>query len=374
MPKRTRKHIYSEEPTWREKKIINESKRKLDWFENSKDKVFVGAHFSTKSCGLQKVIRKAYLSRSQAVAFVIGSRQHTLSEIPDTQVKKFRKACEYYRYPSHLLCAHASITMNLAASDKWLRNISLQKLLFSAEQCDRLNVGNLVIHCGSMKDKKTGVVIDENVAIERVVEYIDLVLEKTNSVNILLENTCNEGNRIGGNFEILGRIIKQVKNKERIGICLDTCHAFVAGYDLRRKAEYERMINDIDLEIGLPFLKTIHLNDSESEVNSKKDRHRPLGEGLMGDLAFHRILTDNRLKNIPMIMETSPKKTTVDETKFFSKEMQKIPYFKELLNPPEPEKQRKKYKQRAKKLKVIGPTLQSLPPKKTSKYERRCIF
>ncbi|XP_013789236.1 uncharacterized protein LOC106473102 [Limulus polyphemus] len=140
--------------------------------------------------------------------------------------------------------------------------------------------------------------------LEKIAESINLAHSKTCSVITVLENMSCQGNTVGGKFQELRRIIDKVKDKSRVGICLDTCHAFAAGFDLSQPEGFQKMMKDFENIIGLEYLKAIHLNDSAGKLGCHLDRHENIGKGNIGIEGFRHIMNDPRLNNIPMILET----------------------------------------------------------------------
>jgi deoxyribonuclease-4 len=142
--------------------------------------------------------------------------------------------------------------------------------------------------------------------IESIARSINTILASRppGSTLLLLENTAGQGTSLGGRFEELGAMLELIDEKERMGVCLDTCHAYSSGYDLVTPEGYEAMLEDFEREIGLSNLRCMHINDSKHPLGSHKDRHENIGEGLIGEQAFARLLNDKRLADIPMILET----------------------------------------------------------------------
>jgi deoxyribonuclease-4 len=167
------------------------------------------------------------------------------------------------------------------------------------QRCELLGLKLLNFHPGSSLGKTS-----EEECLKTVADSINWVIERTANVTAVIENTAGMGNHVGHNFEQLAFIIKHVKNKERVGICYDTCHGFTAGYDIRTKTAFEQTFAEFDRIIGIQYLKGMHLNDSKKEFASHKDRHESIGKGFIGLNAFKFIMNDKRFDNIPLILET----------------------------------------------------------------------
>jgi deoxyribonuclease IV len=202
-------------------------------------------------------------------------------------------------HPEVRIFAHSAYLINPAADSAQNRTKSLHALIDELNRADKLGIQWIVLHPGSHK----GSGIDNGVT--RAAELIDNAFEKSSSsVGILLETTSGQGNTIGCSFEDISRIIEESKYNSRLGVCLDTCHVFAAGYDFTTPAGMNLMMSEFDRIIGLDRLKLIHCNDSKHEAGTNKDRHEHLGKGLIGDAGFKLFLNDRRLRDVPIILET----------------------------------------------------------------------
>lgn len=203
---------------------------------------------------------------------------------------------------------HMPYLPNPASPDKTMYKKSIDSIITEIERAEILNAEYVNIHIG----KKMESSLDE--AIERVIEGINYSIEKTpeSKVIILLENTAGQGSEIGNKFEQIKDIINEIKDKSRIGVCLDTAHLFQAGYDLRDKNSIKNTFNEFDKIVGLKYLKCIHYNDSNTELGSAVDRHWHIGEGCIGKDGMKYIITYKKLSHLPFIMET-PKKSETDD-------------------------------------------------------------
>lgn len=196
--------------------------------------------------------------------------------------------------------AHAGYLINLAAPDAEVLDKSLTALADELERCHTLGVPGLVLHPGAHKGE--GV----DAGIERVARSLDRVLALLPDVGtrVLLENTAGQGSTLGAPFTELGKIVARVDAPERLGVCLDSCHAFVAGYDLRDEAGYEATLAELDAAVGLERLMAVHLNDAKHPLGSHKDRHANILDGEIGAEFFARIVHDARFAELPMLLET----------------------------------------------------------------------
>ncbi|MDD3527722.1 MAG: deoxyribonuclease IV, partial [Bacteroidales bacterium] len=146
--------------------------------------------------------------------------------------------------------------------------------------------------------------IDPDKSLQRISESINLALDKTRGVTAVIENTAGQGTNLGFTFEQLAQIIEQVEDKERVGVCIDTCHAFVAGYDMRTRDTFDDTFGRLDSIVGLKYLKGLHLNDAKKELGSRVDRHESIGKGMLGIAPFAMIMNDPRFDHMPLILET----------------------------------------------------------------------
>lgn len=196
--------------------------------------------------------------------------------------------------------AHDAYLINLASPDSALRNRSRAAFVDEMERSEKLGIPYLVMHPGAHKDS------GEDAGLKNVVESFNTILKQTSgfSVQILVENTAGQGTALGYSFEHLKRIVEDTIHPERMGICLDTCHAFAAGYDLRDKPSYDRTLEALDGTVGLRRLKVLHLNDCKKGLGLRVDRHEHVGRGELGMECFKLIMNDSRFRDVPKILET----------------------------------------------------------------------
>ena len=204
--------------------------------------------------------------------------------------------------------SHSSYLINIASPDKELNEKSYRSLKEEMERCQMLKIPNLVLHPGSHVG--TG----EEAGIKRIIKNLNKLFKelKNNNVCLLLETTAGQGSNLGYTFEQIAVMIDGVKIQDHIGVCLDTCHIFAAGYPISDPKEYKKTMKKFDDIIGIDKLKIIHMNDSKKEFGSRRDRHEHIGKGHIGIEAFRNIVNDKRLKKIPMILET-PKEEELKE-------------------------------------------------------------
>lgn len=196
--------------------------------------------------------------------------------------------------------SHTSYLINIASPNPELAEKSYASLKEEMERCNVLKIPSLVFHPGSH------VGCGEEVGMDRVAEYINRLFGELpdNTVTLLLETTAGQGTNLGYRFEQLAYMIDRVENKDQVGVCLDTCHVFAAGYPIVTPAEYKKTMQQFDDVIGLGRLRIIHANDSKKELGSKRDRHEHIGQGHIGLAGFRNFVNDPRLADVPMIIET----------------------------------------------------------------------
>jgi deoxyribonuclease-4 len=244
------------------------------------------------------IARATALGCTAAQVFVKNANQWQGKELGEEEVAAFRAA--HAASAVGPLVAHASYLINLCSADPALLARSREALADELTRCARLGVGGLVLHPGAHLGA------GEEPGIERVAASLDAVLAGLpgSPVRVLLENTAGQGSCLGHRLEHLAAIRARVAEPERVGVCLDTCHAFAAGYPLHEPAGYEELWAEFAARIGFGALGCIHLNDSLRPFGSRRDRHAHIGEGEIGAGAFARLLQDPRLAAVPMIIET----------------------------------------------------------------------
>lgn len=260
---------------------------------------FVGAHVSAAG-GVENAVIRAYEIGATAFAlFTKNQRQWQAPPLTPTSINKFKQACQKYGYTSNQILPHDSYLINLGHPDIDALEKSRQAFLVEFQRCEALGLSLLNFHPGS--DLRQ-ISVDE--CLSRIAESINITLDKTCGVTAVIETTAGQGSNLGYKFEHLAEIIEQVEDKSRIGVCIDTCHIFSAGYDLRTKEACDQTFDEFNKVIGFNYLRAMHLNDAKSQLASYVDRHHSLGQGNIGKTAFSYIMQDNRFNNIPLILET----------------------------------------------------------------------
>lgn len=260
---------------------------------------FVGAHVSASGGVDQAVFRAHELEATAFALFTKNQRQWKAAPLTTEVIDKFKTACAQYGYGPHQILPHDSYLINLGHPDSEALEKSREAFLDEIQRCEQLGLTLLNFHPGSHLMQ-----IDEAKCLARIAESINIALDKTAGVTAVIENTAGQGTNLGFKFEHLAAIIDGVEDKSRVGVCIDTCHAFAAGYDLRSEGDCQRTFQQLGDIVGFNYLRGMHLNDAKSEFNSHVDRHHSLGEGNIGKTLFRYIMRDARFDNIPLILET----------------------------------------------------------------------
>jgi deoxyribonuclease-4 len=270
----------------------------------------IGAHVSIAG-GVENAPLNAKEIGAKAFAlFTKNQRQWKAKPLTKENIILFKENCNKYEFlPKHIL-PHDGYLINLGHPEKAGLERSRTAFLDEMRRCEQLGLLYLNFHPGSHLGKTS-----EEKCLKTIAESINIAMDKTNKVIAVIENTAGQGNNVGYNFEHIALIIKHVENKDRIGVCLDTCHTFAAGYDLRTKKAFNVTIEKFDKIIGLKYLKGIHLNDSKRELDSRIDRHESIGKGEIGLDVFKFIVNDKRFEEIPLILETPNSEIWKDEIK-----------------------------------------------------------
>lgn len=249
--------------------------------------------------GIEKSLLRGYdLGCNTIQIFTKSSRGWRERQFEESEIGTFHETKK--KTSINPVISHCSYLINLASPESEIYRKSINSMLCEIERCELLGIAYLVMHPGSHKG------YGELSGIERIADAINILHQKTKGfrVKILLETTAGQGTNLGYRFEQIAEMIEKVEEKSRIGFCLDTCHVFAAGYELRTKDSYRKIFKDIEETIGMERLMVIHLNDSRSDCGSRVDRHEHIGQGLIGEKPFRWIMNDERFKNIPKIIET----------------------------------------------------------------------
>ncbi len=260
---------------------------------------YIGAHVSA-SGGVQNAPVNAKAIGATAFAlFTKNQRQWFSKELTSSEIEEFKENCKKLGYTPDQILPHDSYLINLGSPEEEGLQKSRQSFIHEMERCEQLGLKLLNFHPGSHLKK-----ISETECLDRIAESINIAINKTDNVVAVIENTAGQGTNLGFSFAHLRHIIDRVDNKDRVGVCIDTCHAFAAGYNLADKYEFERIWDEFDQTVGFKYLRGMHLNDAMKPVGSRVDRHASIGSGCIGRKTFQWIMEDARFNRIPLILET----------------------------------------------------------------------
>ncbi len=260
---------------------------------------YVGAHVSI-SGGVENAPQNAKAINAKAFAmFTKNQRQWKAKPLTDKSISEFKSRCSDNGYDPAFILPHDSYLINLGNPDEEGLKKSRDAFLDEMQRCEQLGLRYLNFHPGSHLKK-----IDPDKCLERIAESINLALEVTEGVTPVIENTAGQGTNMGNRFEDLAMIINNVNDKSRIGVCLDTCHTYSAGYDIKTADAFKKTLDDFDKTVGINYLKALHLNDSKKDHGSRVDRHESIGKGSLGMETFRFIMNDPSFDNMPMVLET----------------------------------------------------------------------
>jgi len=263
---------------------------------------YIGPHVSAAGGVENAPVNAHKLGAKGFGLFTKNQRQWKAKPLSDEHIRKFKQNCEQYGYAPHQILPHDSYLINLGHPDKAQLQKSREAFFDEMKRTEQLGLDRLNFHPGNPLKK-----ISDEACLKTIAESVNLALDRTKGVIAVIENTAGQGTDLGYSFEQLRFIIDHVEDKNRVGVCVDTAHGFAAGYDFASDHGYERVWQDFDQIIGLHYLKGMHLNDSKKELGSRVDRHNSIGKGYLGEEAFKRIMQDERLNGIPMILETPDK-------------------------------------------------------------------
>lgn len=260
---------------------------------------YLGAHVSAAG-GVDQAVQRAVAIGANAFAlFTKNQRQWKARPLDDATIEAFRSACRRHGFGPGQILPHDSYLINLGHPEAEGLAKSRAAFLDEVQRCEQLGIDRLNFHPGSHLRK-----ISESDCLARIADSLNETLSRTRGVIAVLENTAGQGSNLGWRFEHLAEVIEQVEDKGRVGVCLDTCHAFAAGYDLRTAEATTAMLDEFDAVVGIEYLKGMHLNDAKSELGSRVDRHHSLGQGNIGLACFTTLMRDARTDGMPLVLET----------------------------------------------------------------------
>ncbi len=260
---------------------------------------YIGAHVSAQG-GLENAVINAHAIGARAFAlFTKNQRQWQAPALTTKAIEAFKAACQQYGYAPEYILPHDSYLINLGHPEAEGIEKSRQSFIGEMQRCQALGLTMLNFHPGSHLRA-----IDTDTCLARIAESINMALEQTQGVTAVIENTAGQGSNVGYDFAHLAAIIERIDDKSRVGVCIDTCHAYAAGYDLATEQGFEHTWEEFDRIVGFKYLRGMHLNDAKKGLGSRVDRHDCLGDGILGKHCFELLMKDSRFDNIPLILET----------------------------------------------------------------------
>ncbi|WP_265410968.1 deoxyribonuclease IV [Actinobacillus pleuropneumoniae] len=272
---------------------------------------YIGAHVSASGGVENAVLRAVEIGANAFALFTKNQRQWKAPALKADTIEKFKRFCKAHQFsPEHIL-PHDSYLINLGNPEAENLAKSREAFIDEMERANQLGLKLLNFHPGAHLNK-----ISESECLARIAESINIAVDKAPNVIAVIENTAGQGSNLGYRFEHLAEIIDQVEDKNRVGVCLDTCHLFSAGYDISSLESCEQTFSEFERTVGFQYLRGMHLNGSKTQLGSRVDRHHTLREGTIGTDFCKFIMQDDRFDNIPLILETIQPEIWTEEIKF----------------------------------------------------------
>lgn len=269
---------------------------------------YIGAHVSASGGVESAPVHANEIGANAFALFTKNQRQWVSKPLTEKSISQFKENCESLGLDARYILPHDSYLINLGHPEEEGLQKSRAAFLDEMQRCEQLGLKLLNFHPGSHLNK-----ISMEECLDRVAESINLALDKTQGVTAVIENTAGQGSNVGYEFWQLRHIIDRVEDKSRVGVCLDTCHTYTAGYDLVNA--YDRVFEEFDSVVGFDYLRAIHLNDSKKALGSRVDRHDSIGKGLIGLDFFKRFMQDGRFDDMPIVLETPDDTLWAEEIK-----------------------------------------------------------
>jgi deoxyribonuclease IV len=260
---------------------------------------YIGAHVSAAGGVENAPVRAHEIGATGFALFTKNQRQWKAKPLSNENIEGFKANCEKYGFGMEAVIPHDSYLINLGHPEKEKLQKSRDAFLDEMQRCEQLGIRLLNFHPGSHLKK-----ISEKECLTRIAESINIALDQTDFTKAVIENTAGQGTNMGFRFEHLAEIIEQVDNQDRVGVCIDTAHAFAGGYDISTEEGFLDTFEEFEKLIGFDKLMAMHLNDSKKELGTRVDRHDSLGDGHIGWTPFEMIMKDSRFNGIPLILET----------------------------------------------------------------------
>ncbi len=260
---------------------------------------YIGAHVSSAGGVANAPLEAVAIGAKSFALFTGSSNRWTSKALTPAEIDDFKENCRLGGFAPEIILPHDNFLINLGCPDAQKLHLSRKSFLEEMQRCEQLGLTMLNFHPGSHLNE-----VDEEKCLDTIAESINLTLEQTEGVTAVIESTAGQGSNLGWKFEQIAHIIDKVEDKTRVGVCVDTCHTYSAGYDLADEDNYRKTWQEFDDVIGASYLKAIHLNDDLRKLGSRIDRHAEIGKGTLGIDFFRRLVNDPRFDNMPIILET----------------------------------------------------------------------
>ncbi len=260
---------------------------------------YIGAHVAVEGGVASAPLNARAIGAGAFALFTRNPSRWRSEPLLPSEIDAFKRNCEECGYSAAQILAHDSYLINLGAKDPKKLFLSRTAFLDEMERCEQLGLTMLNFHPGSHLNE-----MSPEECLDRIADSINKTLDATTGVKAVIENTAGQGSNLGYSFEQIAHIIDRIEDKSRVGVCIDSCHAYAAGYDLATDEGYAAMWNEFDRVIGLKYLSGMHLNDSKKGLGSHVDRHESMGKGAIGMRFFELLMADKRMNGIPLILET----------------------------------------------------------------------
>jgi deoxyribonuclease-4 len=269
---------------------------------------YIGPHVSASGGVEFAPVNAKEVGATAFALFTRNQRQWVSKPLTQESIATFKERCAEFGYDSQYILPHDSYLINLGHPQEEGLEKSRAAFYDEMHRCEQLGLTMLNFHPGSHLNE-----IPTDTCLTRIAESINIALDKTIGVTAVIENTAGQGSNMGFSFYHLAQIIDKVEDKSRVGVCLDTCHSFAAGYDLSTEQGCDEVFAEFEREVGFRYLRGMHLNDAMKPLGSRVDRHSPMGEGYLGITPFRYIMQDSRFDNIPLILETPDEERWAEE-------------------------------------------------------------
>lgn len=269
---------------------------------------YIGPHVSASGGVENAPLNAASVGANAFALFTKNQRQWFSPPLTEKSIEAFKANCAQVGISADHILPHDSYLINLGQPDAESLDKSRRSFFDEMHRCEQLGLKMLNFHPGSHLK-----LITLEQCLDRIAESINMALDKTQGVMAVIENTAGQGTNVGFSFQHIAHIIGKVEDKSRVGVCIDTCHTYSAGYDLKSEEGYAQTFREFDETIGAHYLRAIHLNDTKKAFASRVDRHDSIGKGLLGIEFFKRFMKDSRFDDMPIILETPDEKLWASE-------------------------------------------------------------